>query len=388
MAGISGRTAELREEGVGSGRGLIGSDGGSFARDTHTPQAAATTSRHRRGAVVFRPVLARQQPCDVSPTTQTWGAGVPRPRRRSWHRSAVSPDPSGRKRAHLVSPVHPGREEPPYFWAPRRLRHTRNHPARHRDRPGGSVSARMRSIRAWSRRVTCACCRSCSFQDATTNCSTMCDGSSLARRLRHELAPVRRRLSFAASSATASPPHVPLPSPVVDRHQADGTAGIEPTRQVRRWPVAGWQQVVGLDGLESTAADCDSAKTGLSARLLTPMPTSALTLTGFAQHMAEVEGNWLRRVLAGEPAPPIYDPNADPSSPDGGFELAEKRYLEGRPRHLARGDCSRPRAPREAGSDRHWALHGAGRQPPLDLCPPDRGIRPPQRSRRPDPGVH
>ena len=156
----------------------------------------------------------------MSPTTQTWGAGVPRPRRRSWHRSAVSPDPSGRKRAHLVSPVHPGREEPPYFWAPRRLRHTRNHPARHRDRPGGSVSARMRSIRAWSRRVTCACCRSCSFQDATTNCSTMCDGSSLARRLRHELAPVRRRLSFAASSATASPPHVPLPSPVVDRHQA------------------------------------------------------------------------------------------------------------------------------------------------------------------------
>ena len=51
-------------------------------------------------------------------------------------------------------------------------------------------------------------------------------------------------------------------------------------------------------------------------------PPSAVTLTGIVQHMAEVERNWFRRVLAGEQAPPIYDPQADPDGPDGGFELA------------------------------------------------------------------
>jgi hypothetical protein len=43
--------------------------------------------------------------------------------------------------------------------------------------------------------------------------------------------------------------------------------------------------------------------------------------------MAEVERNWFRRVLAGEHAPPIYDPQADPDAPDGGFELAEGATL-------------------------------------------------------------
>ena len=32
---------------------------------------------------------------------------------------------------------------------------------------------------------------------------------------------------------------------------------------------------------------------------------SGLTLTGLVQHMAEVERNWFRRVLAAEQAPPI-----------------------------------------------------------------------------------
>ncbi len=52
------------------------------------------------------------------------------------------------------------------------------------------------------------------------------------------------------------------------------------------------------------------------------VPPSGLTLTGIVQHMAEVERNWFRRVLTGEQAPPIYDPQADPDGPDGGFELA------------------------------------------------------------------
>ena len=57
------------------------------------------------------------------------------------------------------------------------------------------------------------------------------------------------------------------------------------------------------------------------------VPPSALTLIGLVQHMAEVERNWFRRVLAGEQAPPIYDPQADPSAADGGFELAEGATL-------------------------------------------------------------
>ncbi|MBF9070391.1 DinB family protein [Streptacidiphilus fuscans] len=57
------------------------------------------------------------------------------------------------------------------------------------------------------------------------------------------------------------------------------------------------------------------------------VPPSGFTLTGLVQHMAEVERNWFRRVFAGEQAPPIYDPHADPSGPDGGFELAEGATL-------------------------------------------------------------
>jgi hypothetical protein len=57
------------------------------------------------------------------------------------------------------------------------------------------------------------------------------------------------------------------------------------------------------------------------------VPPSGFTLTGLVQHMAEVERNWFGRVFAGEQAPPIYDPQADPRGPDGGFELAEGATL-------------------------------------------------------------
>jgi len=56
-------------------------------------------------------------------------------------------------------------------------------------------------------------------------------------------------------------------------------------------------------------------------------PPSNLTLTGLVQHMAEVERNWFRRVFAGEQATPIYDPQADPDGPEGGFALAEGSTL-------------------------------------------------------------
>ena len=59
----------------------------------------------------------------------------------------------------------------------------------------------------------------------------------------------------------------------------------------------------------------------------TSVPPSGFTLTGLVQHLAEVERNWFRRVLAGEDAPPIYDPQDDPNGPDGGFDLAENATL-------------------------------------------------------------
>ncbi len=56
-------------------------------------------------------------------------------------------------------------------------------------------------------------------------------------------------------------------------------------------------------------------------------PPSGLTVTGLVQHMAEVERNWFRRVFAGESAPPIHDPQADPDGPDGGFEVTDGSTL-------------------------------------------------------------
>jgi hypothetical protein len=66
------------------------------------------------------------------------------------------------------------------------------------------------------------------------------------------------------------------------------------------------------------AMKCEGLDNGQAAAA--SVPPSAVTLTGLVQHMAEVERNWFRRVFAGEQAPPIYDPRADPDGPDGGFE--------------------------------------------------------------------
>ena len=57
-------------------------------------------------------------------------------------------------------------------------------------------------------------------------------------------------------------------------------------------------------------------------------PPSPLTLLGLVQHVTEVERNWFRRVLTGEDAPPIYDPEADPNGRDGGFDLSEAVSFE------------------------------------------------------------
>lgn len=52
-------------------------------------------------------------------------------------------------------------------------------------------------------------------------------------------------------------------------------------------------------------------------------PPSSLTLQGLVQHLAEVERNWFRRVLAGESAPPIFAPNAVAPDHSGGFDVSD-----------------------------------------------------------------
>ncbi|WP_152363500.1 DinB family protein [Microlunatus speluncae] len=81
-----------------------------------------------------------------------------------------------------------------------------------------------------------------------------------------------------------------------------------------------------LDFYRATIAlKCDGL-TEEQARTASAAP-SPLTLLGLVQHLAEVERNWLRRVLAGEDAPPIFDPEADPDGPDGGFDLSPETTL-------------------------------------------------------------
>ncbi|MEI7030399.1 DinB family protein [Streptomyces pratensis] len=71
---------------------------------------------------------------------------------------------------------------------------------------------------------------------------------------------------------------------------------------------------------------------GLSDRRLreASVAPSPITLLGLLQHLAEVERNWFRRVLAQEDASPVYaaaggaeSPEAGEGGHDGGFGLAE-----------------------------------------------------------------
>lgn len=51
------------------------------------------------------------------------------------------------------------------------------------------------------------------------------------------------------------------------------------------------------------------------------VPPSVLSLQGLVQHLAEVERNWFRRVLAGEDLPSIHPDGKTPEGHDGGFEV-------------------------------------------------------------------
>jgi uncharacterized damage-inducible protein DinB len=92
---------------------------------------------------------------------------------------------------------------------------------------------------------------------------------------------------------------------------ADERATLDGWLEFHRATLA--MKCAGLDDAQAAAAS---------------VPPSGFTLTGLVQHLAEVERNWFRRVLAGEQASPIYHPQADPDGPDGGFELAAGATLE------------------------------------------------------------
>lgn len=68
-------------------------------------------------------------------------------------------------------------------------------------------------------------------------------------------------------------------------------------------------------------AKCDGlSDEQVRAAAVAPSP---LTLLGLLRHAAEVERNWFRRVLASEPVPAIFDPDAPTDGEDGGFDLSD-----------------------------------------------------------------
>ncbi|MFF4947892.1 DinB family protein [Streptomyces chattanoogensis] len=97
---------------------------------------------------------------------------------------------------------------------------------------------------------------------------------------------------------------------------------MPPWNADERASLEGW-----LDFYRTTLAQkCDGLEEDrLREASVAPSP---LTLLGLVQHMAEVERNWFRRVLAQEDAPPIFTPDADPEDTDGGFDLAEDSGYE------------------------------------------------------------
>ncbi|MFD9812720.1 DinB family protein [Streptomyces sp. NPDC059080] len=57
-------------------------------------------------------------------------------------------------------------------------------------------------------------------------------------------------------------------------------------------------------------------------------PPSPLTLVGLVRHLAEVERNWFRRVLAGEDVPDLFPGDAGADGMSGGFDGAGEASSE------------------------------------------------------------
>ncbi len=136
---------------------------------------------------------------------------------------------------------------------------------------------------------------------------------------------------------------------------------------------------------------------GLSdEQLRAALPPTSMTLGGMLKHLAYVEDLWFTQVVAGEPLPEPWasaDFTADPdwewttAAPDSGDEL---RALWAQ--RVDRSDAivaARLGQGEAAALSQAYSAWGAGpRQPPLDPGAHDRGVRPPQRPRRPAPPVH
>ncbi|MFE6700554.1 DinB family protein [Streptomyces sp. NPDC057718] len=86
-----------------------------------------------------------------------------------------------------------------------------------------------------------------------------------------------------------------------------------------------------LDFYRATLARkcADLPEEGLREASAAPSP---ITLLGLLQHLAEVERNWFRRVLAQEDAPPLFAPPAGggdgSQGREGGWEFAEDATYE------------------------------------------------------------
>ncbi|MFJ2867476.1 DinB family protein [Kitasatospora sp. NPDC087314] len=92
----------------------------------------------------------------------------------------------------------------------------------------------------------------------------------------------------------------PTPPP-----HADERAMLESWLDFHRATLA--QKVAGLDDQQVRLA---------------AVPPSTMTLLGLVQHLAEVERNWHRRVLAGEDAPPLHGEDGQ-----GGYALTPDRGM-------------------------------------------------------------
>ena len=120
------------------------------------------------------------------------------------------------------------------------------------------------------------------------------------------------------------------------------------------------------------------------------VPPSTLSLLGLVRHMAEVERGWFRQVFLGEDLPDLYDRSVDADADFNDVDQADPAEAF----HAFEEECAAARqavaqAPgldvlsKQASERTGQALVAA-----LDRHPHDRGVRAPQRPRRPAPREH
>ena len=119
------------------------------------------------------------------------------------------------------------------------------------------------------------------------------------------------------------------------------------------------------------------------------VPPSSLSLLGLVRHMGEVEKHWFQRVLAREAAPArFYD---DDTNPDGDFDDVDTADVDEAFAYW-QDACARPATIEQSFASlddyRPPPPPRRGRFAPLGARPHGRGVRAPQRPRRPPPGVH